>query len=217
MFNKFRRYWMQKFEKQSQKPLFALNERRHSSSGRQSIPRRHVKSSSSSQMKFLRQKCQEAVGKGEVDFSDGNEISDFGANVSNDGLKSSRLLTTAPLDASFTARREEMSMMPSRDILPPIVKRKYLSSTDISSGQPERQKAAANQHTVSFASQKSTNVQQDLDFDLEVTVDIESGKCVFHPKNEPNEPMYVLQRKFPLSMLILIVILYLSPCCATMF
>lgn len=189
VFNEFRRDVKRKFEKQSQRSLFALNERRPSTA------RRKIKSSSSFQKRLMKQKSQDRVGKDEVDFADSNEMIDLGTNVTQDGIRPSRLLTTVPLDSSFLSAREQMRVMPPREKLLPTVKRKYLALVD-SSDQVQRQ-TPTNQRTASFSSQKSTVVQQDLDFDLEVTVNIESGKCVFHPNNdakvEPTEPRCVFQ------------------------
>ncbi len=187
VFNEFRRDVRRKFEKQSQRSLFTLNERRPSTG------RRNLKSSSPFRTKLMKQRSQDRVGKDEVDFADSNEMIDLGATVTHGSPRPSRLLTNVPLDTSFSAPREQMRVISSREKLSPTVKRKYLALVDISDqAQTSRSR---NQHSASFSSQKSTGVQQDLDFDLEVTVNIESGKCVFHPNNdakvEPTEPRCV--------------------------
>ena len=192
MFNEFRRDVKRKFEKQSQRSLFALNERRPSTG------RRNTKRSTSFRMKLLKQKSLDEAGKDEVDFADSNEMINLRPNVSQSGLKPSKLLTAVPLDSSFSSPREQMRVIPSREKTSTTTKQKYLTLID-SSDQVEHQ-TPINQRAASFSSQKSTAVQQDLDFDLEVTVDIESGKCVFHPnsegKVEPTESRFVVLHAF---------------------
>lgn len=174
-----------KFEKQSQRPLFALNERRHS------IRRPTVKSSSSFRKKLLAERSRERAGKNEEDFDESSEMIDLG-NVTQDNAKPSGFSTAIPLDSSFSSPHEQMRVM-SQGEKYPTANRKYLAVGD-SSDQVQRQ-APTNRHTASFSSQKSTAVEQDLDFDLEVTVNIESGKCAFHPnsdtKTEHTEPRYL--------------------------
>jgi hypothetical protein len=192
VFNEFRRDVKRKFEKQSQRSLFALNERRPSSG------RRAIKSSSSFRMKLLKQKSYDKAGKDEVDFADSNEMIDLGANVTQGGSKQSPRLTNVPPDSSISSPREQMRVIPSREKTSPTAKQKYLTIVD--SSDQVQQQTPVNQRTASFSSQRSTVVQQDLDFDLEVTVDIESGKCVFHPNNEgkvePTESRSVVLKTF---------------------
>ena len=184
VFNEFRRDVKRKFEKQSQRSLFSLNERRPSTA------RRLIKSSSSFRRKLLRQSSQDTASKDEVDFAESNEMVDLGTN--EDGSRHSRFLTTVSPDTSFCSPREQLRVLPSREKLSFPVRPKYLTMTELPDQMKREQPSY--QHTVSFSSQKSTVVQQDLDFDLEVTVNIESGKCVFHPnsdvKIEPTEPRY---------------------------
>lgn len=189
VFNEFRRDVKRKFEKQSHRSLFALNEVR-----RPSVTRRNVKSSSSTIKALKKQTSLERTGKDEVDFGDSSEMVDLGSNVAQDGLRLPQLLTSVPLDASFSSPHEQMRLMTNREKSSPSVKRKYLPLVDPL--HEIQHQTPPNEHTTSFSSQKSTVVQQDLDFDLEVTVNIESGKCVFHPNNDANvettEPRYII-------------------------
>ena len=198
VFNEFRRDVKRKFEKQSQRSLFALNERRPS------LTQRNAKSRTSFRKKIMKQRSQEiSAGKDEIDFGKSNEMIDLGTSVTQDGSSTSRFLTTAPLDTSFTSPHEQMRDMRRRE-KSSIIKQKYPL---VDSSDPAPRPTPKNQHSVSFSSQKSTTVQQDLDFDLEVTVNIESGKCVFHPNNdvkvEPAEPRCVFRGKIFLLLLLL--------------
>lgn len=189
VFNEFRRDVKRKFEKQSQRSLFALNERRPS------LTQRSMKKSHSSfRMKLMKQRSQETSGKDEIDFGKSNEMIDLGTNVAKEGSTPSRFLTTASPDTSYSSPHEQMREMRRRD-KSPVIKQRHLPLVDSSDQVPHP--TPKNQHSVSFSSQKSTIVQQDLDFDLEVTVNIESGKCVFHPNNEvkvePAEPRFVFR------------------------
>lgn len=152
-----------------------------------------MKGHSSFRKKLKKQRSQEIrAGKDEIGFGKSNEMIDLGTNVTQDGSSPSRFLTTTPQDTSFSSPQEQMRDIRRRE-KSPIIKQKYLPLVD--SSDPAPRPTPKNQHSVSFSSQKSTVVQQDLDFDLEVTVNIESGKCVFHPNNdvkvEPTEPRFV--------------------------
>lgn len=183
VFNEFRRDVKRKFEKQSRRSLFSRSE-----ISRPSKFKRARKNSSSIRKQLLSQNIPNN-DIDEVDFGDSNKMVNLTPLMNRDSPVTSRSLKTSTTAIPQEKELKELQTFSPNlqdtvaNTLSPYMKRDSLSLKEM--GQQEHvQQRLPNDRASSFYSQRSTVVEQDLDFDLDVTVNIESGKCVFHPTNE---------------------------------
>lgn len=186
VFNEFRRDVKRKFEKQSRRSLFSRSEIRQRSKFK-----RVEKNSSSIRKQLLTHQIYKR-DIDEVDFGDSNEMVNLTPLMNRDSPVTSRSLKTSPIGMPHYSQNKELKELQTlspnlqdaaANPLLSYMKRDSLSLNEM--GQQEHvQQRLTNDRASSSHSQRSTVVEQDLDFDLDVTVNIESGKCVFHPTNE---------------------------------
>lgn len=194
VYNEFRQDVKRKFERHSRGSLFLGSEVRRSSK------LLSVRKKSTSLRKQLLRPNLYPEGNDEIDLGNSNEMVDLSPIV-DQGYPTSRSPKIVPVGSATYLHQEDDKEMetfsPDKDILvklSPSSKRKSLPPKEIS----QRVKSlptSTKSYSSSLSSQRSTVVQQDLDFDLDVTVNIESGKCVFHltsgTKIDVVEPRFV--------------------------
>ena len=185
VFNEFRRDVKRKLERQSHRSLFSVNEAMRSST---STTGKVKKSQSTMRSRVLtRNITKDAID--EVDYGESSEMVNLSPVASHDMIVSPRSWKAPSFESSFhypTKGTKLQALSPtvqSSGQLSPNSRRKHSSRRENTQPTPESQPSLTSNGS-SFSSQRSTTVDQDLDFDLDVMVNIESGKCVFHQTNE---------------------------------